>query len=533
MDNDKENYRSAIELQKQGRYKESLVLGYQIAHPAFRAGILIDAGLGIGKAAPVREGLRLLEQILASDQHEFSRASVLYNIGNGYSNLYEIHLQKTRSLVPTNDDDLRMAKKAYRRALKEDNGKSKQFRSELLVNYGTCLLKMGRIVEAIDSFKSALNSEPSNGMAAGNLGIWLEQIAWISGNYQHNYFLEARDYLSKALSPDMHLSSGGVEAKRDFQDCLNWLNEMIASHKDGIMPVKQVVLPSSKTVEGRYIRFCFQNNLFLNTCIGSQATAPAIADEIAFGSITVRQSKIWRVDELLRLLNEIKEAFATARYLFFLAQSESTMIDSLSRLTSYFSANSLDLHGLYIGLYKSAYMRAFDVLDKVAGIVHLYFGLGKRDDKFWNAFVVKQSRGQEHEIRSVCRPEVASKENYGLFALVDLCIDYFESEHVDFKVIDSRRNRMTHDYLAVPKAGVLNTELPDGEISLDELHRQVLSVLKLAKHAILYVVLSIRLAEENKQTTSSHHLSGEIESSLGDSSRTIKLATFSYARGVA
>jgi len=167
-------------------------------------------------------------------------------------------------------------------------------------------------------------------------------------------------------------------------------------------------------------------------------------------------------------------------------------------MTLYYGIDSFEKKGLYIGLCKTAYARAFDVLDKVARIVNVYFSIGKRESPFWTIFAEKQSLGQEHTIRFVARQAICETENYGLYALADLCIDYFESEHVDFKTMDTRRNRITHDYLNV-KLSVLEEENAISTIGLDELQAQTKKVLHLAKYAVLYAVSAVVIAENAKK----------------------------------
>lgn len=298
----------------------------------------------------------------------------------------------------------------------------------------------------------------------------------------------------------MHLAYGGIEAGQAFRESLANLQEIIDAHEDGIPPLEKATFPQNGNAVNRYERFCMKHRLLLNAWVGDQTLAPAMTDEIAFSSITMRQRDSHIVSELLRILNEIKEAYSTARYLFYLSQSQSTVLDGISKITFYFDADTEDLHGLYIGLCKSAYMRSFDVLDKVARIINVYFGIGKRRDYFWYVFAEKQSRGESHEIRYMARSAIAETHNYSLYALSDLCIDYFESEYVDFKTIDIRRNQMTHDYLAVPQQSIEATALRENELSLSELRRQTLSALQLAKLATLYAVSAVSVAEGQKDS---------------------------------
>lgn len=85
-------------------------------------------------------------------------------------------------------------------------------------------------------------------------------------------------------------------------------------------------------------------------------------------------------------------------------------------------------------------------------------------------------------------------------ALADLCIDYFENAKVNLKTIDSRRNRITHDYLNV-KLYPAKDDNKDNVIGLDELRYQTKDVLRLAKYAVLYAVSSINIAEMRKKTS--------------------------------
>ncbi len=382
MSSNLENYSLALRLQHEQKYKEAIELAGKISRPEFRATILIDSGNDTGKPRLVREGIELLETALKGDQKKISRASLLYNIGNGYSALYKLRRQKGVRVIAPNDDDLRMAKKAYREALAETKDAPPSLRSQILVNYGNCLSALGRSIEAVQAYQSALDIEPKNGMAAGNLGIQLERVARITGRYTHHYIMAAQEALKTACGHEMHLSYGGIDAAPRFDQTLHRLQRLIDVHEDRLQPLEKIAPPQNRTARSRYTQFCLKHRLFLNAWVGDQSVTPARSDEIAFGPITTSLDDDQTVPELLRIFNEIKEAYTTARYLFYLSESSSRCLDDISDITNYFDAEFEDLHGLYIGLCKSAYMRSFDVLDKVARIVNVYFKIGKRMDSF-------------------------------------------------------------------------------------------------------------------------------------------------------
>jgi tetratricopeptide (TPR) repeat protein len=491
-------YREANRLLDAGKYREALELAETIGQPELRAAILIDAGFAVSKSGPIREGITLYEDALRAPKSLFSRGCLLYNAANGYSALYTLRRRTAAALVPPNDENLRRAKRLFREALAEKDGMSADLRPEMWVNYGNCLAQLGRGIEAIDCYQRALTEEPTNGMATGNLGVELEHVAEITGRYVHHYLLAAHAALSQAVGSGMHLRYGTPRASEELRERLQNLNRRIDALGMSVHPLKASETTNDNPQTSEYVRFCLDHQLFLNAWVGDANVAPAITDEIAFTPITTALEDNETVPALLRTFNECKEAYATARYLLYLFHRADPTLDAMSRLTFYFDMDQRELHGLYVGLCKTAYARAFDVLDKVARIVNIYFGIGRTRDTFWNVLAEKQSLGESHATRFGVRPGVAKTGNFSLYALADLCIDYFESEHVDFKTIDSRRNHITHDHLAVRGEEPGKAASSDQELTAEELENQTLEILKLAKSSILYAVSAVHLAERKK-----------------------------------
>jgi len=501
---DKARYSECERLLLEGRYKEAFSFASDIEDPAYRAAILIDVGYQLNKPSVLREGIRLFEEIInktVSQGTMLSLSSVLYNIANGYSSLYSLRKAKRRAYpVPPDDDDLRLAKIKYRQALSALYNETPSYKTQLWVNYGNCLSQLGREIEAIDCYGRALDEDPENGMASGNLGVGLYHVTRIMGKYKHDYILAAHEAISAAISNKMHLRYGTAFAKATFIKTKSELDNIIRAHGGTISPSKHTEAIFRRKLTKRYVSFCRDNSLFLNAWVGDKSMAPAISDEIHFGPILTSINDNVTVPELLRILNEVKESYCTARYLYYESLNASPILDDTSKLTLYFyTPDMTELNGLYFGILKTAYTRAFDVLDKVARIINIYFGIGKREGSFWNVLVARQSRGQEHQMRFAVRPQVVSFHNYSLYALADICIDYSESEHVDLKEIDFIRNRITHDYLAIISECDCQTNNKTA-ISHLELKDKMLSVLRLAKYAILYVVSAINIAESQKQS---------------------------------
>lgn len=495
-----EKYHLCSKLLDEGKYIDAVKLAKTLSSDAFRAGIFIDGGFAIGDSKTVRKGTKIFEEMLLVDEavSGFSKYSILYNAANGYSSLYALKRINRKTIVPSNDNDLRNAKRLYRQTIENLKNAEASFASQVFINYGNCLSLFGRFIDAIEQYELAIHIDPENGMAAGNLGIELEHATLITGRYRHEYIALAHDFLKQALSSKMHLRFGSLQAANDFQTRLKYLEDFINVHEEPISPPEPARAIHENEHQQDYIQFCIKNGLFLNAWAGDKSLTPGIIDDISFGSIIISIDDKDIVPELLRILNEIKESYTTARYLYFISQNKSEILDNVSKTTVYFDNFDYSINGLYTGLCKTAYSRAFDVLDKVARIVNVYFGIGNRRSTFWNIFVEKQSLGEAHEIRFAARQTICETQNISLFALSDLCIDYFENTKVDLKTIDTRRNCITHDYLNV-KLYTSQDDNMESVISLDELAEQTKDVLLFAKHAVLYVVSAVNVAERQKE----------------------------------
>ncbi len=500
-----DQYETCSRLLGEGKYVEAIKIAESISNAPSRAAIFIDGGFALRDSSKVRKGTKIFEDLLLVDESKsgFTRCSIMYNAANGYSSLYSLKRQKGKNVIPPNDSNLRRAKELYRQAIRNLGNSGPSFASQVLINYGNCLSQFGRFIDAIEYYERAIRIDPTNGMAAGNLGIELERASRIMGRYRHEYVGLAYDFLKQALSPKTHLRFGSAQAVRDFQSHLTGLEHFINAHKKPILPPKPAKAHQKNPNQKAYIQFCIDNGLFLNAWAGNKELSPGIADDISFGGITTPIDDNHLVPELLRILNEIKESYTTARYLYFLSQNRTDALDNASQTAIYFDNLDYSINGVYTGLCKTAYSRAFDVLDKVARIVNTYFGIGEPKSPFWNIFAEKQSLGETHRIRFIARKTVGETQNSSLCALADLCIDYFEDAKVDLKTIDSRRNRITHDYLNV-KLHLAKGDNEDNVIGLGELRRQTKDVLRLAKYAVLYAVSSINIAEMRKKTSNEH-----------------------------
>lgn len=490
----------AIKYLTEGKFVEAIKTAEELRDKSLKAAIFIDAGFELEKSGTIRKGVEFLEGLLSNPEELKAKkflAETFYNLANGYSSIFQLR-EKRRSLVkPANDTDLRRAKKYFREAIRTLSTENKAKLTELNINYANCLSQFGRKIEAVAIYKEALEIEPFHPMALGNLGLELSYLGYVLPSFNEDYFISSGEYLYHAVEVEQTSSQLHDSAKLAFEQRLGVVRKTIA----GFGELKESSISFSsrlfRSLNRKFLNFCADKNLFLNAWVGDFEAVQAIIDSINFGPITMSVRDQKTVPEMLRILNDAKETYTTARYLFFCSQRKSRVVTDISKLTTYFQSEEQELNSLHMGLCKSAYLRAFDVLDKVARIVNVYFGIGKRRGSFWEVFVQKHSAGESKLKSSVARPEVVNLDNAGLYALADLCIDYFESERTDFKKIDERRNLLTHDHLVVEDNHGINSNR-EKTISEEELFEQTEKVLLLAKNSLLYLIMAVSISEQKK-----------------------------------
>lgn len=512
-------YENCSNLINEGKYLDAMRIAKSFESDYFRAAIFIDAGFELNDYSKVKKGTLIFENLTNVEESiiGFTKSSVLYNTANGYSALFTLKKRDNKKLIPPNDSNLRKAKFYYRQAIECDDNNTPAFSSTLWTNYGNCLSQLGKFIHAIKCYEKAYIIDPSNGMAAGNLAIELEYVSHLTSSFRHEYVALANDFMTHVFKTTTNLNYGTPNAIQDFNRVHRKIKEFINFHDEQISSPKPIISDEANPLNS-YLQFCIENDLFLNAWVGNKELSPGVTDDISLGEIITSPEDALTVPELLRILNEIKESFSTARYLFYLSQNQADELDDISQLTTYFENYEYSINGIYIGLCKAAYARAFDILDKISRIVNIYFKIGNKIGSFWNTFVVKQSYGEEHEIRFVATKPICDAMNSSLFALSDLCIDYFEKENTEFKTIDIRRNKITHEYLNVKLISLIE-ENDVSNIELGELYKQTKDVLILAKYAVIYAISSINIAEKCNKLNGEINIPIFYDNKLGDTFR--------------
>ncbi len=205
---------------------------------------------------------------------------------------------------------------------------------------------------------------------------------------------------------------------------------------------------------------------------------------------------------LAKYLNQIKEDYAVARLLLVQSQYKRTDFDSISKRTSYVYALDYSQFNLYVGLLKSAFKDAFNILDKIAVFINDYYQLDfKENDIYFDSIRGKGRKASIWEENSVIRKEILNSENLSLYALYDIYRDFKSNRH---RRIQNLRNTLTHRRLVVFDSLLASVEdkTDKHNIDSDTLLEETIDLMRLTRVAIIYLINFVNTEEEKRHKAS-------------------------------
>jgi len=286
---------------------------------------------------------------------------------------------------------------------------------------------------------------------------------------------------------------GGLEAKKAFERELAYIESRF---EDKSLLKKKITHPRYNTngltkFEKYYLDFCSQERLFLNFHIHDDFCEAAIEDPVFIRLIT-------KVDDndtfyiFAKQLNQIKEDYAVARLNLVQSQYKQKAFDNISRRTSYVYALDYSQFNLYIGLLKSAFKDAFNILDKIAVFINDYYDLGLKEN---NIYFVTASIWED---KGIIRKEILNSENLSLYALYDIYRDFKSNRYQKMKQI---RNALTHRRLIVFDSLITSVDdkTDKHNIDSDTFFQETLDLMRLTKATIIYLINFVNTEEEKKK----------------------------------
>lgn len=401
-----------------------------------------------------------------------------------------------------------------RRALRGDGFKELHplRRCQILINLGNLLNTVGRFVEAMAYWDEALAILPSFGMAQGNRGYGLTFYARALYDEGHRPVFLRHAYvgLRAALSSDPDDEYGLDPWARDGFTrevaCLE--STLVPEYLSKGTQMEEFPLGDSED-EIKYRRWCLRNRLFLNPLNDLGPYSIAAHDVLTTPSIVVKAGEGMHYQGFY---NQLKQEYASARYLFY---------EGATSTTPHFSdkgvllVNTLDYpcYSLAVEKVKVAFRVAYSLLDKVSFFLNHYLTLGIPERRvsfrsFWYA-------GQERQ-RGL-RPEFDACDDWPLRGLFWLSKDLFENAlefreclEPDAQELDSVRNHAEHKYLKVhdelwsgpTDEGRAFGGRPDTlafSVYRSHFTAKALRLLKMTRAALTYLSLAIHVEERKRE----------------------------------
>lgn len=475
----------------------------------FSLGQLIDQSTDNSSKSNLIKSISLGELLLSEIDNDLQKSTTNYFIANAYSGLRQVAFQMdVDETMPWEDKNLEKELIHLRCAFNASSGKlSKEQKTDFLfrieTNLGNALNHIGRFSEALEFWDSAISKHSDFAMASGNRGYGLYFYSSILYDPGHQSILldEARKSISRALKNRLEGS-----ARESFLKILRNINQILKSEDE--IQIKDFSLGRSN-VEKFYRSWALSNRLFLNPLNDLETPTIAANDILTLPPIV---TKLREPPQLYGLFNQIKQEYASARYLLFegIIKDKDSPHFSDKKVLLY---NTLDypVYGLSIEKVKTAFLVSYSLLDKIAFLLNNYLKLGIPEQRitfrtFWYGANLKKKK---------LRNQFVSSNNWPLRGLFWLSKDFYEKDEgfiesiePNAKELNTIRNHIAHKYLKVhdhicwteDQAGLdLFHDKLCYSIGRENLEKKTLKLLKLIRNAIIYCVFGVHFNETHNK----------------------------------
>lgn len=451
------------------------------------------------------KAIDIWSEIRPGDDVDFQAASTLQRVveltrrTHDYAAVIELdrkHLQEARTLYE---------------GVAENEEVTRHARVTSWVNLGNSYDFMGRDVDALRCYDAALNLDPDFGMALGNYGITLLGIAPFMGPHQGHVIHDAALALDRAFDDEERiLEVGGLHALETFRQQRNRI-------EGGPAEVHRSAAKAGRFSDP-HVQWAYERGLLLHispSCLTDESEA---VDSLHLGRMTVGiddQSQE-RLARLRDAFNTVKQDFISARYTLWLATDPSSPIrgqtDAISARGYYADTLAYARWGVRTGMALHAVAAATNTLDKIAGLVHLYFDTGRSPKSvyFRGMWHKKRRKGRPVEMEPGLVAELRNG-NRGLVALCDLSLDVSgDDDATELKRLVARRHAVTHGFLIAHDLPMYKQDEAGWLTRIDwsELVEGAIQQMLIVRAALVYMARAIEVREGGRDSEDAMPLPG-------------------------
>jgi tetratricopeptide (TPR) repeat protein len=321
-------------------------------------------------------------------------SDLYYNLATCSHELYDIRTRNDGANIFDCEDIVKRGFKYAQKASVSD--------PRLWTNLGNLYEVVGRPVEAIDCYERALFRDEKFGMALGNNAITMEALAPIT-RYPNTYRIYAHQlYQSAFINEQSVIDIGGAQALEVFERhdtalVRRFTESGNAELLDKDLHHEHYDESSLSDFVSFYTDFCIRHNLYLNLHIFDKTADASIGDAVIPRLVTRIEDgdEQQYVHDIIFRLNEIIEAYMTARMSLVQSQYTTPDFSAISQQTTLVNLLDYSVSNIYVGQLKSAYKEAFSALDKIAILVNHYLDLGFPEDRcdYRNVWYEHNARG--------------------------------------------------------------------------------------------------------------------------------------------
>ena len=458
-----------------------------------------DAGFRLKNVALLERAVRVWR-----DLGPHTSPSILYNLASAQLYLWQLAVEQNGlgDAWLNKRSNLHEARRLFN-LVAQDKDADTELRLKALTDCGNSFDIVGRYLDALDCYERALKLDSSFGMASGNRGITLLNVAPLMGGHESHVLLQASAELDTAISDQERvLRCGGQSALDTFKRRRAALSVSEDLHHSAPEPSPQLGDP--------HLDWCLRNQLFLHISLDCITAGSETLDAVTFRNFRLSladDAVLDRANEIIDAFNTIKQDYIAARYLVWLAAAEDSPIQgqakTITRRTSFWDTLNYADWGVRPGIGVQALKVALDTLDTIAVFVHLYFrsGRGMRDiDLRTLPYTDRSKKKLAPPLAEVLKPP---EQNRGLAALFDFSAELDEQSKSSLRALVQRRHAATHRFFAVHNEGAPHSSDWTEHVSWPDLVQESLESLRITRGAILYLAQMIHIHEKATQVPDS------------------------------
>lgn len=476
----------------------SSIVGLEVA-PALNAiGLLVDVSTDLRDEEGLKRAIAWADELRERDLSPPAETRLHYRIANAHSQIRKLSWESDDPWVW---DDARLEEEIlhFRKALNPEGAEAvpKFEEAQIYTNLGNVLSEVGRVIEAIDAWDTALDRKPGFPPARGQIGIELVSYSQAHHDPGHQalFLRMAYDELEAALEGDIH-----PEMVRRFESYHRLIENVLTPEALETEPDLYEFSPGESEREEAYREWCLENRLFLNPLNDLGAYPIAARDVLHLPSVT--DGDDGRIISCVGLYNHMKQEFVSARYLLYrgihreephFSDRDVTLINTLDYPSHAFSVENV----------KAAYRISYSIFDKIGFFLNHYFDRGIADH-----LVSFRTVWESSPHSGTLTPLFDGRENWALRGLYWLSKDlqyksgmYAEdSLEPGAEELSDVRNALEHRYLK------LHSSLWGGEsddslaksLKRDVFEDKAVEMMGRVRASLIYLALAIRQEERWK-----------------------------------